>query len=112
MTQYTQNELANDWEFKIVQSVTEAFKKPEVVALLKEEEALAGWRMVEKFDNNRIRFKRPASAQRKDHMLPMNIDPYRTQYGMSSAGLGLRILVVVFLLLGVIIAIGVLSGNM
>ena len=55
--------------------------------------------MVEKFDDNRIRFKRPISAQRKDPTLPPGIDPYRTTYGM---GEGTMVLVI----LGVCAAVG------
>ncbi len=39
MTGYTQDDLGNDWEFKIVRSDTAAFRKPEVLKKLVEEEA-------------------------------------------------------------------------
>ena len=81
MTQYTQDDLRNDWEFKIVRSGTAAFRKPEVLNRLLEEEAQAGWVMLEKLDDSRIRFKRPRSARAKDAYLPDGVDPYRTQYG-------------------------------
>ena len=45
----------------------------------------AGWKMVEKFDDNRLRVKRPASAQRSDYNLPPGFDPYRTAYGETEA---------------------------
>lgn len=92
MTRYSQEELENDWEFKIVRSASGAFKNPEVLQALIEEEALAGWKMVEKFDNHRVRFKRQGSASRRDAMLPPDIDPYRTQYGISPEGLAFSIL--------------------
>lgn len=91
MTRYTRDELDNDWEFKIVKSVSGKFSKREVVEQVRAEEAIAGWVMVEKFDDNRIRFKRPASAQRSDYNLPPGIDPYRTTYGISEGALGLTI---------------------
>ena len=99
MTQYTRDELDNDWEFKIVKSVTGRFGKREIVEQVRAEEAMAGWVMVEKFDDNRIRFKRPFSAQRNDFNLPPDIDPYRTNYGISEGGLGLTIV-------GVMVGIG------
>jgi len=99
MTRYTDKELAEDYEFKIVRSATSAFKKRETVEQVIAEESMAGWRFVEKFDDNRLRFKRPASAQRKDHTLPPGVDPYRTTYGMSDAGLA-------FVILGAIAALG------
>ena len=85
MTQYTQDDLNNDWEFKIVRSDTAALRKPEVLNKLLEEEAQAGWVMLEKLDDSRIRFKRPRSARAKDSYLPADVDPYRTQYGVPTA---------------------------
>ena len=85
MTPYTQDDLANDWEFKIVRSETAAFRKPEVLSKLLEEEAQAGWVMLEKLDDSRVRFKRPRSARARDAYLPDGVDPYRTRYGVLSA---------------------------
>jgi hypothetical protein len=99
MTKYTKDELDNDWEFKIVKSATGKFSKREAVEQVRAEEAMAGWVMVEKFDDNRIRFKRPASAQRNDFNLPPDIDPYRTNFGISEGALGLSIV-------GIMIGVG------
>lgn len=84
MTQYTQDDLRNDWEFKIVRSEAAAFRKPETLSKLIEEEAQAGWVMLEKLDDSRVRFKRPRSARARDAYLPDGVDPYRTQYGALS----------------------------
>ena len=92
MTRYSDRELTEDFEFKIVRSSTGAFKKRETVEQVMSEEALAGWKMVEKFDDNRLRFKRSASAKRNDYNLPPGIDPYRTSYGMTEFGLAMTIL--------------------
>ena len=81
MTKYTREELEEDWEFKIVRASSPVFRKPEVLQKLMQEEAVAGWKMVEKFDDSRIRFKRPLSAKEQDAYLPEGVDPYRTQYG-------------------------------
>jgi len=70
MTQYTQDDLTNDWEFKIVRSESAAFRKSEALNKLVEEEARAGWVMLEKLDDRRVRFKRPRSARAKDAYLP------------------------------------------
>ena len=99
MTRYTDRELTEDFEFKIVRSTTNAFKKRETVEQIIAEEALAGWKMVEKFDDNRLRFKRPASARRNDYNLPPGVDPYRTTYGLSEFGLAMTIL-------GVLLGVG------
>ena len=103
VAQYTQDDLQKDWEFKIVRSGTDAFRKPEALNKLIEEETQAGWVMLEKFDDNRVRFKRPRSARAKDAFLPDDVDPYRTQYGVYNTqramllGLAMGVL---FLLLG------------
>jgi hypothetical protein len=85
MAQYTQDDLRDDWEFKIVRSETGAFRRPQVLERLVEEEAQAGWVMVEKFDDMRVRFKRSRSARASDAYLPQGVDPYRTHYGTSFA---------------------------
>jgi hypothetical protein len=106
MARYTQDDLNNDWEFKIVRSESAAFRKPEVLSKLLEEEGRAGWVMLEKFDDNRIRFKRPRSARTRDALLPPGIDPYRTQYGISSTRIAL---LVVALMLLALLAFGALG---
>ena len=89
MTLYTPRDLAENWEFKILRSATGAFKDPAVMQRYLAEEAQAGWTLVEKFDNSRIRLKRPAAARQKD--ADSTLDPYRTSVGISEVGLGLLI---------------------
>jgi hypothetical protein len=83
MTNYSARDLSGDWEFKIVRANTGVFRNPAELDKLVKEEALAGWILLEKFDNTRVRFKRPVSARSNDYQLPQGFDPYRTQYGMS-----------------------------
>ncbi len=82
MTKYTDADLQGDWEFKIVRSNLSGFKNPEVLRQVCAEEARAGWTLVEKFDNQRLRFKRPVAARAGDAGL--GFDPYRSYYGTSS----------------------------
>lgn len=42
MTQYNRDDLEKDWEFKIVRSTFGAFRNPNVLNSLLEDEALAG----------------------------------------------------------------------
>jgi hypothetical protein len=107
---YNQEELEKDWEFKIIKSPTGKFKKYSVVEQVKAEEAEAGWLMVEKFDNNRIRFKRSRKAMENDPYLPPHIDPYRTNYGISEAALAFSILGVIFAGIGVLLTILYFAG--
>jgi hypothetical protein len=81
MTPYRAEDLKDNWEFKILRSTTGAFGNPEKLRLALEEEARAGWILVEKFDHGRIRLKRPANARQGDANL--DFDPYRTYVGMS-----------------------------
>ena len=70
MTTYGSDDLAHDWEFKIVRANTGAFRNTASLNRLLQEEARAGWIMLEKFDNSRIRFKRPRQARSNDSTLP------------------------------------------
>ena len=101
MTEYADKDLRDGWEFKILRANTAAFKDPQVFKQACEEEAQAGWVLVEKFDDQRLRFKRPASAKDNDSYL--SFDAYRTQYGMSkNAFAG----IIVGITLGVCVLIG------
>jgi hypothetical protein len=103
LTPYSNRDLADDYEFKFLRSSTGAFKNAEKLRALLDDEARAGWSLVEKFDNHRIRLKRPASARQLDGKL--DFDPYRTSVGTSDAALAFVILGVVFGALGLIIAL-------
>jgi hypothetical protein len=104
MTPYAPRDLAENWEFKILRSATGAFRDSAVMQSYLAEEAHAGWTLVEKFDNSRIRLKRPAAARQQDAQC--TFDPYRTRVGISEVGIGLliagSILVGVTVLLAVI----------
>ena len=95
MTQYNSQDL-DGWEFKILRSSTNKFKNPETLRRICAEEARSGWEMIEKFDNQRIRFKRRTDRRSMDQHAA--IDPYRTSVGFSE---GQLVLVVVALLLAV-----------
>ena len=103
MTTYGSHDLAQDWEFKIVRANTGVFRNPATLERLLEEEAQAGWTMVEKFDNSRIRFKRLRQARTQDANRSTGIDPYRVHYGMSPA---------LFVLVTVMAVFGVTAGIM
>jgi hypothetical protein len=103
MTKYNTDEL-DGWEFKIVRSATGKFKNRDFVRELCQEEAKAGWELLEKFDDNRIRFKRRVEKRDQDHYLQS--DPYRTNVGISAQSMG-----AVFTAIGVGLAVlGVLAA--
>ena len=105
MTSYTPEELASGWEFKIVRSATGAFKRSEFLQQVLEEEKRAGWTLVEKFDNSRVRLKRPASARGGDGV--SGVDAYRSYVGISELALGLRI--VFAILAGLALILGTIA---
>ena len=100
MTEYGPQDLADGWEFKILRSMTGAFRHPDKLQHILSEERRAGWILVEKFDNGRIRLKRPASAREMDGKL--DSDPYRTYVGPSETKFALIVMGIAF---GVIAAI-------
>jgi hypothetical protein len=103
MTPYSKSELADNWEFKIIRSSTNTFRDPAKTRAILEEEARAGWMLVEKFDNSRIRLKRPASARAGDGNL--GFDPYRTTVGLGERALALIIIGAVLGSLAIVISI-------
>lgn len=109
MTGYTPEELADGWEFKILRSATSPFKDPEFLRRTLEDEGRAGWVLVEKFDNSRLRLKRPAAARRGDAAL--GFDPYRTWVGMSDNQLGLLIMGIVFGALAIIAIVAIVATH-
>jgi hypothetical protein len=107
MTPYSPKDLADDWQFKILRSATGKFRDAVWMHAILQEEARAGWTLVEKFDNARLRLKRPASARKGDGAL--DFDPLRTWVGMGQrrvtalvvlatlVGIGLLTLLIVFI---------------
>ncbi len=71
------------WEFKIVRANRELFREPKILQRLCKEEAEAGWILLEKLDDCRVRFKRPIAL--RDILDPEHLpqDPYRCHYGSS-----------------------------
>jgi hypothetical protein len=96
MTGYRPDELGGNWQFKIVKGT---FKTQKQLDLVLQEQAEHGWVMVEIFDQNRIRFKRPAAEAAKDEFRDGN--PYATVSKASGPGCTTMVL-----LLGVVVVGG------
>ncbi len=94
LTSYQESDLNDDWEFKIVRSMTSAFKNPDKLRQALAEEAQAGWVLVEKFDNGRLRLKRPASARARQRGAVRSVSRlyrvYRKPIRFCGAGVGVR----------------------
>jgi hypothetical protein len=86
MTPYSPRDLAEDWEFKILRSNMSAFRNPARLRAILDEESRGGWVLVEKFDDCRIRLKRPVGAKVMiEDDLASSYDPYRTNVGAGQA---------------------------
>jgi len=98
MATYTQEDLAAGFEFKFLRSATGRFRNQDFLRRSLEEEQTAGWTLVEKFDHQRIRLKRPVTARSGDARL--TFDPYRTEIGMTEGSLALTIVLTVLAVIG------------
>jgi hypothetical protein len=101
MTPYSKQDLDDGWEFKFVRSATGKFRDPAWQRAILEEEARAGWTLIEKFDNTRLRLKRPTSARERDVAAP--IDPYRIWVGTTPNMLAVYVLLAVFVGIGLLL---------
>ena len=75
-------ERAMDIEYKVVQSQTPMFSDTAKMHQILAEEANAGWQLLEKEDNYKIRLQRNISHRANDAGL--GFDAYRTTVGVSS----------------------------
>ncbi len=69
-------------EYKIVQAQTPLFADTKKMQEILAEESEAGWDLLEKEDNYRIKLQRSIENRSNDGNL--KIDPYRTTVGVSS----------------------------
>jgi hypothetical protein len=115
MTPYTAQDLAGNWEFKIIRSPRKLFGRQEYRERVLAEERNAGWVLVEVFDNGRIRLKRPRPVG-ESPVIP-GYDPYRTVLNdwsepatpaARAVRLGCLLAVFVAVVIGVFVAIGVI----
>jgi hypothetical protein len=67
------------WEFKILRAQSRLFENPKVLKQVCDEEAEAGWILLEKLDEQRLRFKRPICL--REQPTQSKYDPYRCSYG-------------------------------
>ena len=92
MTSYTPKDLVEDWEFKILRSNLGTFRHPAKLQAVLDEESRGGWMLVEKFDDCRIRLKRPAGTKVIHGDFEDGYDPYRTSVGLSQGALSMAFL--------------------
>ncbi len=73
---------AMDIEYKIVQSQTPLFSDPGKMHEVLEQEARAGWQLLEKEDNYRLKLQRNISHRENDKNL--DFDAYRSTVGVPA----------------------------
>ena len=86
LTRYESNTSSDQpkgWEFKILRTSSGGFRSRKVLNKVCAEEAQAGWILLEKLDDRRLRFRRPITARDRDQQT--SIDPYRTRYGIAES---------------------------
>ena len=82
--QALQDPRLSGWEYKIVRSGSDLFRDPVIFKQLCDEEQQAGWILLEKLDDRRVRFKRPLAMRDVVQSEFLSFDPYRCSYGPSS----------------------------
>ena len=68
-------------EYKVITANTALFANTAKLHAVLKEESAAGWELVEKLDNYKVRLVRDISARAND--ANCSIDPYRTDVGMN-----------------------------
>jgi hypothetical protein len=96
-TPYAEEDLMNDWEFKILRDPLGRFSRENFRTRILQEEAAGGWQLVEVFDGARLRLKRPPTARDAPASLPPGYDPYRLALRMPPG-------YVLSLVLGIVLA--------
>lgn len=104
MTPYDRDDLEG-WEFKILRATTQKFRDREELRRILDEEAQAGWELVEKFDDTRLRLKRRIESRENDRR--SDIDPYRIWVGITPARQGA---IIVAVILGVLALVGIIAA--
>jgi hypothetical protein len=89
---YMGDPSAEGYEFKILRSNLGRFGSIQVLRAALDEESRAGWELVEKLDNYRLRLRRHNEARERD--ADQGFDAYRTYYGMGNFGHTLLLVVV------------------
>ena len=85
------------WEFKIVRANRDLFANPVVFKKLCDEEQIAGWILLEKLDDRRVRFKRLIALRDLIDGEKLTHDPYRTYYASSWSPLTVLLAIAAFL---------------
>ena len=109
LTRYESNTSSDQhkgWEFKILRTSSGGFRGRKILHKVCSEESQAGWILLEKLDDHRLRFRRPITARDRDNQC--KIDPYRTRYGIAES---VETWTTIIVLLAIMSGVAVLGFN-
>ncbi|TYQ25551.1 hypothetical protein PseudUWO311_15095 [Pseudanabaena sp. UWO311] len=112
LTRYESNTSSDQpkgWEFKILRTSSGGFRGRKVLNKVCTEESQAGWILLEKLDDHRLRFRRPITARDRD--TNCKIDPYRTRYGIAESVETLTTIIVLLAIMSGAAALGFTTLN-
>lgn len=98
LSSYSRPDPYGDYEFKVLSGARKAFRGPERFQAVLAEEARAGWELVEKFSDSRVRLRRPISRRQLDGKL--DFDAYRSTVGMTDGAAAALFVVPMLVALG------------
>ena len=112
LTRYESNASSDQpkgWEFKILRTGSNGFRNRKILNKVCAEEAQAGWILLEKLDDHRLRFRRPITARDRDNQC--KIDPYRTRYGIAEIVETWTTIIVLLVIMGSATVLGFTAMN-
>ncbi len=112
LTRYDSNTSSDQpkgWEFKMLRTSSGGFRSRKVLSRVCAEEAQAGWILLEKLDDRRLRFRRPIIARDRDNQC--KIDPYRTRYGIAESVETWTTIIVLLAIMSGVAALGFTTLN-
>jgi hypothetical protein len=87
------------WEFKILRTRDDGFRRGKLLRVVCAEESESGWILLEKLDDNRLRFRRLVKFRENDHLAKQ--DPYRTYYGISPRTTNIFSITIILLIMSI-----------
>jgi len=112
LTRYESNTSSDQpkgWEFKILRTSSGGFRGRKILNKVCAEESQAGWILLEKLDDHRLRFRRPITARARDNNC--KIDPYRTRYGIAESVETWTTIIVLLAIMSGVAALGFTTLN-
>lgn len=98
-----------DLEYKTIQAQTAVFANTDKMHKVLAEEARAGWRLLAKEDNHKIKLQRDIANRENDKNL--DFDAYRTTIGVSSMVTYVGTIIITLAIVSAILYFSIWSGS-